>query len=81
MQWVSSGGAFDNLTHFNPAVRWDAEVDEAGRMLLFDPQTSGGLLLGVPVEKVGKFLARALELDQPAWVIGKVHAGSGIEVV
>jgi selenide,water dikinase len=49
-------------------------------MLLFDPQTSGGLLLGVPQEKLAAFQARARELDQPAWVIGEVHAGSGIVV-
>jgi selenide,water dikinase len=49
-------------------------------MLLFDPQTSGGLFLGVPHGMLDSFLARARELNQPAWVIGNVAAGIGIEV-
>jgi selenide,water dikinase len=75
------GGAFDNLTHFNPRVRFEMELDEAGQMLLFDPQTSGGLLLGVPAEKLAAFLVRAGELDQPVWVIGNTEPGKGIRVV
>jgi selenide,water dikinase len=49
-------------------------------MLLFDPQTSGGLLLGVSEGKLAAFETRAKELEQPNWVIGKVRAGSGIKV-
>ena len=55
-------------------------VDEPAQMLLFDPQTSGGLLLGVPREKLDAFEKRARELNQPVWVIGEVRAGQGIEV-
>ncbi|MCK7480815.1 MAG: AIR synthase-related protein [Candidatus Moduliflexus flocculans] len=49
-------------------------------MLLFDPQTSGGLLLGVPQEKLEEFTSRARELDQAVWVVGSVETGSGINV-
>ncbi len=75
------GGAFDNLSHYGPLVKFDERLDEPGRMLLFDPQTSGGLLLGVPQEKLSAFLQRAEEVDQPVWVVGKVLSGKGIEVV
>jgi selenide,water dikinase len=50
-------------------------------MLLFDPQTSGGLLLAVPEARLAGFLARAQELAQPAWVVGEVLPGEGLEVV
>ncbi len=74
------GGAFDNLSHFSPGIDFDPAIPEADRMLLFDPQTSGGLLLGVPSAVLKSFLQRAQELDQPAWVIGEARNGSGIFV-
>jgi selenide,water dikinase len=49
-------------------------------MLLFDPQTSGGLLLGVPKEKLDPLFARAKELSQPVWEIGHVETGAGINI-
>jgi selenide,water dikinase len=75
-----AGGAFDNKKHFEPKVEFADSIDEENQMLLFDPQTSGGLLLGVPQEKLDAFVARARELDQAIWVIGRVETGSGIKV-
>ena len=75
------GGAFDNKKYFEPKVKFADSIDEANQMLLFDPQTSGGLLLGVPPEKLDAFLAHTQETDQNAWMIGTVEAGTGIEVV
>lgn len=75
-----AGGAFDNKAHFEAHVEFPSWVDEQHQMLLFDPQTSGGLLLGVPQEKLDALLARAREFDQSAWVIGQVEGGSGIKV-
>lgn len=76
-----AGGAFDNKAHFESRVKFADSIDEENRMLLFDPQTSGGLLLGVPQEKLAAFTARAAEINQPVWVIGCVKTGSGIHVV
>jgi selenide,water dikinase len=74
------GGAFDNRKYYSALVQFDAAMDEPARMLFFDPQTSGGLLLGVPHGRLASFLARARVLGQPAWEVGSVEAGSGIEV-
>jgi len=75
------GGAFDNKKYFESKIRFSDSIDEPNQMLLFDPQTSGGLLFGVPHEKLASFFARAQETDQNAWVIGTVDAGKGIEVI
>ena len=75
-----AGGLFDNRSFFGPRVQFIKKLDEPAEMLLFDPQTSGGLLLGVPQEKLDAFQARAKELDQPAWVIGEVKTGKRIQV-
>ena len=80
-KWTFPGGAADNKMYFEAFVRFDTGVDDASRMLLFDPQTSGGLLLAVPPQKLDEFLARAKDMKQPAWVIGEVVDGSGIEVL
>jgi selenide,water dikinase len=74
------GGGFDNLTHFGPHVELAPGIDEPAQMLLFDPQTSGGLLLGVPPGRLSEFQARAKELDQALWVIGEAEEGHGIQV-
>lgn len=75
-----AGGAFDNKRFFEAKVQFANSLDEENQMLLFDPQTSGGLLLGVPQEKLEAFLARAREIGQSAWVAGRVETGSGIQI-
>jgi len=75
-----AGGLFDNQSYFSKHVQFDEALDEKSQMLLYDPQTSGGLLLGVPQDKVEAFLKRAKELDQSAWLIGKVKEGREIQV-
>ena len=77
---IFPGGAFDNKSHFGKTVKFSKTIDEPAEMLLFDPQTSGGLLLGVPQEKLDLFQKRAEELNQPIWVVGEVRAGQGIVV-
>ena len=75
------GGAFDNKAHFKSSVDFERSIEEPDQMLLFDPQTSGGLLLGVPPRQLDALLARAREMEQPAWVIGSVATGTGIRVL
>lgn len=79
-QWCFPGGAADNREFFGPDVRFDPGVNEMEQMMLFDPQTSGGLLLAVPPDQLDDFIARAREIDQPAWVVGEVAEGEGIDV-
>jgi selenide,water dikinase len=75
-----AGGLLDNRAYFGTRVQFGSGVDEASRAILFDPQTSGGLLLGVPAEKMGALSARALQLGQEVWAIGEVKSGKGIRV-
>ncbi len=75
------GGMYDNRGYFGPQVRFAETVTEEMRMLLFDPQTSGGLLLAIPPRKLKAFQECANEASQPIWVIGEAEAGEGIEVL
>ncbi len=80
-QWAFPGGASDNRLYFGPQVEFDPNLDETEQMMLFDPQTSGGLLLAVPDAKAEAFLAEAEQVGQPAWDIGEALPGSGLKVM
>jgi selenide,water dikinase len=79
-EWVFPGGSSDNYRYYSPHVQFAPEIDQASQMLLFDAQTSGGLLLCVPGEKLEPFMARAAQAGQPAWQIGEVLSGENLEV-
>jgi selenium donor protein len=57
---VIPGGTRDNLAYVEPHVIWDGGISEVHKLLLADAQTSGGLLIAVPKEKLGT-LIQALE--------------------
>jgi len=79
-EFIFPGGASDNRLYFSPHVRFAPGIDEPSQMLLFDPQTSGGLLLSIPAEKLDGLMARAASLGLVLWVVGDVLEGEGIEV-
>lgn len=79
--WTFPGGASDNRLYFGPHIQFAEGIEEYETMLLFDPQTSGGLLLSIQPERLTDFEAEANKLDQPYWVIGDVMEGVGIEVL
>jgi selenide,water dikinase len=79
-KFIFPGGTYDNRLYFGSNVHFDPTLDEPSQLLLFDPQTSGGLLLAVPPDKLEQFQHRAVQLEQPLWVIGEVIPKKGIEV-
>ena len=64
-----------------PRVQIASGVSRDLTTLLFDPQTSGGLLAAVPPDKVGAVRAELGEQGVECWEIGEVVEGRGIEVV
>jgi len=76
-----ASGAFDNRSFYKPNVNFNRALSEPEEMLIFDPQTSGGLLLGVPAEKLDEFMESAKKIQEPVWHIGEVKLGNGITVV
>ena len=59
----------------------DQAVSEAMRGVLFDPQTSGGLLMAVAQDRASDAQARFKAAGLAAWGIGEVVTGAGVEVV
>jgi len=51
------GGAFKNKTFRSPLVTLAPHIDTLQMDILFDPQTSGGLLMGIEKDRAGDLLA------------------------
>ncbi len=77
---VDFGGVNRNMEQLGPRATLDASLSEVARRLLFDPQTSGGLLMAVSPDVVEATLA-SLRVAGRASVIGVVKEGSGVVVM
>jgi selenide,water dikinase len=80
-EWIFPGGSADNRLYYGEHVSFAPQIDEPSQMLLFDAQTSGGLLLSVPPEKLDGLMGRAAQVGQMLWEVGEVIEGENIEVV
>jgi len=78
---VDFGGMQRNREHFQGKglVFFDG-VDEATIRLMLDPQTSGGLLLGVPAAHRDAFQRACDARGVRAWRIGEAVEGTGVVV-
>lgn len=72
-QDVFPGGMLRNHDHYLPHVSFAASVDNAWRLMLFTPETSGGLLIAVAADRVTTLQAQC----PAARVVGHVTAGGG----
>jgi selenide,water dikinase len=71
--WIFPGGSAANRLAYQLGVRFTGEIPEARQMLLFDAQTSGGLLIALPAEQRAVFAAEMSARGAPWWEIGAVH--------
>ncbi|MEK6690687.1 MAG: selenide, water dikinase SelD [Nitrospirota bacterium] len=77
MDMVDSGmvpeGAYNNLKFLKEKVSFPDRFSEENQLILFDPQTSGGLLIAMPQESLRIFEKESISSS----VIGKVEKGKG----
>ena len=80
-QGIETGGATRNREGLTGRIDMPQHIDPALERLLYDPQTSGGLLMALapPAAEamVGQLHADAL----PGAIIGRVDRGHGVLVV
>lgn len=72
-----SGGMNTNREYFAPGVEFGPDVPESLRDVIFDPQTSGGLLLSVSASTADAVFASLQEAGISAAFVGSVTAPSG----
>ena len=80
---VAPGGTHRNLSSVADAVTWDEGLTDEDRLLLCDAQTSGGLLMSVPVGRAADALVAALrEEGAPcAAIVGRITDGPAGTIV
>lgn len=78
------GGGGRNVAYYTslevPELIIDERIPREIADLLFDPQTSGGLLISVSPDKAARLEAAFASADEPLWRIGDVAAGLGLAV-
>jgi selenide,water dikinase len=65
------GGTQRNIEAYEPAVGWRAEPPPEMRALMHDPQTSGGLLISVPEDRLTVLLDALEAHATPGHVVGE----------
>ncbi len=70
-QGVFPGGSERNERYYARWATFERELADWERMLLFDPQTSGGLLLALEADRAEEFLRHT-----PGWKIGEAVSGA-----
>jgi selenide,water dikinase len=69
------GGTYANRQYLAGHVTFDPAVPEELQMLLYDPQTSGGLLMAVAPERLAALLNALRRRNVAAAVVGRVEEG------
>ncbi len=79
------GGAYANRKFFGGWISMDSAIPTTTADLMFDPQTSGGLVLGVPADRAAELLAAlSREGVEPVAEIGEVldvHEEGHVDIV
>jgi selenide,water dikinase len=78
--WLFPGGACNNQRTFEEHISF-GELSEEMQMLLFTPETSGGLLIALPPGEADRLQALYRKAGQTVWHVGDVVEGEGIQVI
>ncbi len=80
-QGVFPGGMGRNRGYYSQWVELEPGLADYAEGLLYDPQTSGGLLMSVAEENAETLLTELRQMGEAAFALGKVVAGSGKIIV
>lgn len=80
-QWLFPAGSCNNQRFYGEHVSFAEGVSEEMQNLLFTPETSGGLLIAVPQERVGRLTEVLIDSGVDSWIVGDVVPGAGVQVV
>jgi selenide, water dikinase len=76
-----TGASHRNWASYGEAIALPPGFEEWRRLLLTDPQTSGGLLIACDTQAAPAILARIRKDDPSAAIVGKAEPGDPVIVV
>jgi selenide,water dikinase len=76
-----TGASHRNWASYGDSILLPADVEDWRRLLLADPQTSGGLLVACDFSAAPAILARVREGDPRAAIVGRAERGQPLVVV
>jgi len=78
---ILTGGAGRNRSYLADKVTMTGSPENPLEDVLFDPQTSGGLLMAVSAERSSSVLPAFARAGLPVWQVGEVTEGRDVEVL
>jgi selenide, water dikinase len=81
VDWIFPGGASTNKAHIEAHVIFAEAIADWEQMMIYDPETSGGLLLPVASTQAAAAVVAINAAGSEAWIIGEVRHGEGLRVV
>lgn len=78
---IVPAGAYRNLKYLEKHLRWDKGIDEVERLILADPQTSGGLLMAVSADKADETVSALRAAGVDGMKVGVAIEESGAPVI
>ena len=80
-QGIFPGGLQRNADYYQQWVTLESALADYQEALLYDPQTSGGLLMAVAPQDADALLAGLLASGEAAYELGEVVAGAGVLLI
>lgn len=75
-QGIAPGGTYNNLDYLTDKVEWPENITEEEKLVLCDAQTSGGLLISVPPDRLDLLITELkVEAVEVTAVIGRFIKG------
>lgn len=79
--WIFPGGSAANRQAYQRGVRVVGDLPEHKLMLLFDAQTSGGLLIALPPDQREAFAEQMEARQAPWWEVGQVGPREDVPLI
>ena len=79
-EFLLTAVAQQNRNHVGRHVKFDEDISFAMQEVMFDPQSSGGLLIVLPADQADSLLADIRELGIPSAIVGEMMEPNGKEI-